>query len=220
MRKTITLFLLFLSVTIGFTQNHAKTVSKQSIEWLEKNEHASKAIQFSADVLSDAVELFWEVNKEQAIAGYELQRSTNGEHFKKIAWFASVGEGEVGGTYLYLDETPFQKDVIQYRIKAVRKDGQYLYSATQIIDIQLSRPTIDLSASSDIRPAFIPLADKGLDTSQPIKLIDASGKTILQLSPTHETLRMDLSRLQKGVYFIKMVLADGEDKIERIVKEG
>lgn len=220
MRKTATLFTLILCTTLGFSQNHAKRTSNQSSSWLEEHEKASESIQFRADVLSDEIELFWEVNQEQAIAGYELQRSANGEDFKKIAWFSSIGQGEIGGTYLHLDETPFNKAVIQYRIKAVRKDGQYVYSSTQIVDIQLSRPTIDLSASDDVQPAFIALDEEGLDSSEPIELLDASGNTVLRLSSARENLRMDLSQLQQGVYFLKMVLADGEDKIERIVKEG
>jgi len=220
MRLTITLFVFILVNTFSFAQGQVKQVSGQSNGWLESNDNASKAIHFSADVLSDAVELFWEVSKEEAVAGYELQRSTNGENFKKIAWFASIGEGTLGGTYLHLDESPFNKDVIQYRIKAVRKDGQHVYSSTQIVDIQLSRPTIDLSASNDVQPAFIALEEEGLDASAPIELLDASGKTVLRLSPNSDFLQMDLSQLKKGVYFIKMVLADGEDKIERIVKQG
>ena len=187
---------------------------------MEKNEHSSKAIYFSADVLSDAVELFWEVDREDAIAGYELQRSTNGEDFKKIVWFDSVGAEEEGGTYLHLDETPFRKDIIQYRIKAICKDGQYAYSSTQIVDIQLSRPVLELSSSEEVQPSFIALDNAGLDTSKQIELLDASGKTLLRLSPSDDHLKMDLSRFKQGVYYIKMVLSDGEDKIERIVKEG
>ncbi|MEM6699962.1 MAG: hypothetical protein AAF599_16285, partial [Bacteroidota bacterium] len=94
---------------------------------------ANKAIQFTVDVLSDAIELFWEVSREQALAGYELQRAINSSNFEKVAWFTAVGEDEIGGTYLHLDENPYYKDVILYRIKAVRKDGQYLYSSTQIV---------------------------------------------------------------------------------------
>jgi len=220
MRLITTLFIFILFSTMSFAQEYAKRINQQANIWLEKNEYASKAIYFSADVLSDAVELFWEVEQEEAIAGYELQRSINGGDFRKIIWFDSAGLEEEGGTYLHLDETPSHKDVIQYRIKAIRKDGQYVYSSTQIVDLQLSRPVLDFSSSDDVRPAFIALDDNGLDVSKQIELLDATGKTLLRLSPSKGQFRMDLSRLEKGVYYIKMVLADGEDKIERIVKQG
>ncbi|MEN0050850.1 MAG: hypothetical protein AAF806_27530 [Bacteroidota bacterium] len=133
MRKTATLFTFILCTIIGFSQNHVRPISNPSNEWLEENEKANKAIQFTVDVLSDAIELFWEVSREQALAGYELQRAINSSNFEKVAWFTAVGEDEIGGTYLHLDENPYYKDVILYRIKAVRKDGQYLYSSTQIV---------------------------------------------------------------------------------------
>ncbi|MEM8526636.1 MAG: hypothetical protein AAGG68_18480 [Bacteroidota bacterium] len=138
MRLTATLFILFSTSAFALAQQQAVPVSHQSDVWLEENENANDAIQFSADALPDAIELFWEVRREEAIVGYELQRSTDGKNFQKVAWIASVGEAEIGGSYLHLDETSFRKEIIQYRIKVVRKDGQYLYSSTQIVDLRLS----------------------------------------------------------------------------------
>jgi len=220
MRLTATLFALTFVCNFGFTQHHAKTVSQQSEEWLETSTNASDAIHFSVEVFSNEVELFWEVNKESAVAGYELQRASNGENFHSIAWFNAIGEAEIGGSYLHLDDAPPLQETIQYRIKVIRKDGRYIYSSTQIIDLHLSRPIIDLSASDDIQPRFIAIDDTKLDTSKQIELLDTSGKTVLRLSPNGGKLSMDLSRLKQGVYFIKMALLDGEDKIERIVKQG
>ncbi|MEM9886877.1 MAG: T9SS type A sorting domain-containing protein [Bacteroidota bacterium] len=224
MRLTATLLSTFLictwSVSISAQQTHAKSVNhnKSSNHWIENNEdHASNAIQFSADVLSDAVELFWEVQAEDAVAGYELQRSIDGKNFQKIAWLTAIGESGIGSTYLHLDEDSPSSDQLQYRIKAVRNDGQYLYSSIQNIDLQLSRPSIVLS--ENVQPSVIALDDEGLDTDEDIELIDTAGKTLMRINPNTADLRMDMSDLKQGVYYIKMVLADGEDRVARVVKQ-
>ncbi|MEM9849957.1 MAG: hypothetical protein AAF847_18850, partial [Bacteroidota bacterium] len=217
MRLTATLLSTFLmclwSSTSRAQQAYTQSVNYNTTKntWIEENEEdATNAIQFSADVLSDAIELFWEVSAEQAVAGYELQRSVDGQNFQKIAWLDAVGTAGTGGTYLHLDETNSSDERLQYRIKAVRSDGQYLYSATQNIDLQLSRPSIVFS--KNVQPSVIALDDEGLDEEQDIELLDTSGKTVRRLSPSTSNLRMDLSDLKQGVYYIKMVLSDGEDR--------
>ena len=225
MRLTATLlstFLMLLCATyLSAQQNYAQAVNYNNSNngFIEKNEgNAMNAIQFSADVLSDAVELFWEVKTEEAVAGYELERSVDGRNFQKIAWLNAIGEEGVSSTYLHLDDANFNSERLQYRIKAVRSDGQYLYSSTQNIDLQLSRPSIMLSAN--VQPNMIALDDEGLDQDQDIELLDTAGKTLLRLDPNTPDLHMDMSELKQGVYYIKMVLADGEDRVARVVKQG
>jgi hypothetical protein len=210
MRQTITFGMLLFMISNGIAQGVLST-------WAEsKQANDDDEVTFDIRVLADAVELFWEVAIEQDIESYEVQRAINDEPFSKIAWFAASGVDDVGGAYLHLDQDHFQQEALQYRIKVNRADGQIAYSLSQTVDLQLTRPCILLS--ENVEPRFIALDDEGLDVEKDIELLDSAGNTVLRLDCNSEKLEMDTQSLKQGVYYLKMVLADGENRVARIVR--
>lgn len=209
MRWTLT-FLAFLGISGLMAQEIAQPT------WAEEKSTSTEEIYLSVQVYSDAIELFWEVPSEVDLSGYELQRSVDGSDFLKIAWLKAIGEAGMGGSYLHLDSEQFFQEALQYRLKVVRQNGQFVYSATQNIDLQLTRPIITFS--EEVEPRFIAVDDEGLDSEQDIEVIDNTGKTVLRLSSGADKLEMDTKSLEKGVYYVRMVLADGENRVAKIMK--
>lgn len=209
MRWTIT-FLAFLWINSLLAQETTQS-------WVEeKDSQMEEEVYLSIQVYSDAIELFWEVPSEIDLSGYELQRSIDGSDFLKIAWLKAIGDTDFGGSYLHLDSERFFQEALQYRLKVVRQNGQFVYSAAQNIDLQLTRPIITFS--EEVEPRFIAVDDEGLDAEQDIEVIDGTGKTVLRLSSKADKLEMDTKHLKKGVYYIRMVLADGENRVAKIMK--
>ncbi|MEM1325203.1 MAG: hypothetical protein AAGI23_04570 [Bacteroidota bacterium] len=210
MRWTFTFVAVFFMMTSLVSQS-------STTNWAESKQTSdTEEVALDINVLSDGIELFWEVSLEQQIASYEVQRAVDGRPFEKIAWFAASGEGETGGAYLHLDQDYFEQEALQYRIKINKTDGQVAYSLSQHVDLQLSRPCIRLS--ENVQPRFVALDDEGLDAEKDIELLDSSGNIVMRLDCKSEKLEMNTQSLRQGVYYLKMVLADGENQIAKIVK--
>ncbi|RME98963.1 MAG: T9SS C-terminal target domain-containing protein [Bacteroidetes bacterium] len=94
---------------------------------------------FQATSKEDAIQLNWTSANEIDFAGYELQRSTNGRDFGKIAWVDGLG-GEQNA-YAYADKEVQRGRTYYYRLQMVDLDGSTSYS--------------------DIRTALLPAAKGG-----------------------------------------------------------
>jgi hypothetical protein len=86
-----------------------------------------KAYQQQKDI---AVE--WNVSNETNIAGYELEKSTNGNHFNTINNITAISNNGAAAHYNRLDENPAPGNNF-YRIKSIELSGRIQYS--QIVKV-------------------------------------------------------------------------------------
>lgn len=89
-------------------------------------------VSFTGNEVGTANQLKWNVEAEDDMKGYELERSANGSNFKTIA---SVAIHSSNPQYHYND---ILQDRISYyyRLKAINKDGSYKYSEVIFIKRQ------------------------------------------------------------------------------------
>lgn len=73
--------------------------------------------------------LYWETYSERSNAGFELHRSTDGEHWEQIAWIDGAGESTTSISYEYVD-VEFTGSGNYYRFRQVDFDGMSSYSNT------------------------------------------------------------------------------------------
>ena len=176
-------------------------------------------IRFHVGTTEGVVELFWEATYEDAIVGYEVQRSVNGGFFEKIGWLEVLGKEAIGGAYLFLDRHLYSNETLYYRVKSVKTDNQFEYSEVQIVNLLLSRVVVELSPVIATQPSIISVEKSIFDATQKIELRDGNGAIVLAVNAQEPITRLDLSKYKDGVYFLKLGTLDGEGRVLKIVKQ-
>lgn len=159
-----------------------------------------------AQALEDFVELTWEVPSESDVKGYEVEKSVNGSNFNKIAWIKALGEA--GAAYLYTDEARFPTDEVVYRIKALYKNNEPIYSSLQEIKPLLQEMNFEIieDVKSDIKTIKF---KSNLSEAGRVVVFNAEGKEVLQFNHTIKKgvslAQLDLTALPKGIYLVNVI---------------
>ncbi len=93
-----------------------------------------KKLDLSAILVNNTVKLNWNTVDEHNILKYEVERSTDGQHFSYFNYLQSKGNGNY--SYLVIDNMlPDKSGKIYYRLKIIDKSGNIKY--TEIVYVNL-----------------------------------------------------------------------------------
>jgi hypothetical protein len=171
--------------------------------------------------------LTWTTLSEQNNKGFELQRSTNGKDFNKLAFIGSKafdGNSSSVLTYQIADEKPLVSSNY-YRLKQIDKDGKSIIS--DIVSLKgsgsnsLSFSAVYPNPAKSFVNVIISTPDNTIAT---ITVTDFAGKAVMQRAPSltigDNNLSLDVNKLPNGTYFIKAVNASGSQTIvNKLVKQ-
>jgi hypothetical protein len=90
---------------------------------------------FNAKVINEKVQLKWITQTEVHNFGFEIQRSSNEEEWKRIGFVEGYGNSNSPKSYLFADDNIFGGSRFKYRLKQIDTDGSYEYS--EIIEVEL-----------------------------------------------------------------------------------
>jgi len=166
------------------------------------------------------IQLDWQVNNEAGIQNYTIERSFNGTDFIP----AGTVDARLSGTghYSFVDLMPVTADDIFYRVKAIKANGEALYSAIATVkgSAGSGKFFVTPNPANDLASLTVTAADGGMATLQ---LMDISGRLIWQLSHAVtrgiNVLRLQpLQGLHNGVYLLQY--NDGHMSRETILVIG
>lgn len=166
-------------------------------------------IAFNGQTTENGVKLEWATATETNNKGFDVQRSQDGQDWETLDFVEGNGTTIESQVYEFIDENPLS--VNYYRLKQQDFDGQFAYSEmiriennTTVSNISLyPNPTIDrINFSENIQST--------------IRLFDINGRLIRQYSnPINNSI--DVSMIQKGMYFLEFENQNGKQQIEKIV---
>lgn len=163
--------------------------------------------QFTAQKQGAAVRLNWTVTQELNIARYEVERSSDGRNFSKIAQVDATASSAVSKTYAALDAQPLA-GLGYYRIKSVGTAGDIQY--TNIVRIQFgsSQPAFTLMSNPvKGKQVRFQLAEVPEGRYQAI-VRDMSGKQLTAVTLVHQgavsTQAIDLPTMATGTYLLEL----------------
>lgn len=162
----------------------------------------------NAKATNCVVNLDWQYNlAKQTLSGFEIERSSNGSNFSRIA-------KETADALQFTDVTP-QSGNWYYRIKAIGLDGKSVYTPTLKV-----QTTTCAEATVTIYPN--PVKDQlqiilqGASILNTYELIDALGRIILKGDlQGNSNNKIDVSGIIQGVYVLK-VLMDENLKTQQV----
>lgn len=190
--------------------------AKSYAVWVQDNVLPVQMLSFEAKPGRSFVDLVWETSNEVNVDHYEVQRSVDGQTFKKVGEVAAKGVGN----YLFTDHNaPYNTEVL-YRLKMMDVDGQFDYSnietamlISDIIEIRLLPNPVKENCELQFTAAG--------ENEISINLTNLLGEVVhTRMERTQKGINncsMDLSNLPKGIYLL--TIESGEQRwVEKVIK--
>ncbi|MGZ3881446.1 MAG: T9SS type A sorting domain-containing protein, partial [Flavisolibacter sp.] len=154
---------------------------------------------FTATKVYDAVSLTWTVGTEENVAGYEVQKSTDGNTFSKIGFVPASGRA----SYSYVDNNISQTAF--YRIRSVDIDSKYIYSS--ILSLKGDQSDVIMKAFPSPVQSQLTVQHSSATGNSKIDVVSVDGrlvKSVLLAAGSQQT-SVDLSSAKAGIYVIRLV---------------
>jgi hypothetical protein len=166
-------------------------------------------LQFNATNEGNArVLLTWSTAKEENFNGFDVERSTDGFNWDKIANVSSKHENVAQNNYSLYDPNP-ELGTSFYRLKLIGDDGNYKYSDVRQVNLKLTDASIRILPNPIMAHASMEVRMEKAETAR-MKLVDANGKVVTEQNIILEAglNRVDVSkwtRYPAGVYMLYLV---------------
>jgi hypothetical protein len=157
---------------------------------------------FTATAQISAVALAWHTASEVNSDRFEVERSTDGATFNKLAAVAAQGTTAASHTYAYLDaRLPAGTTTLYYRLRQVDLDGTFSYSPVR--SVRLAEASAGLSVFPNPSRGAATLT--GATAQVPVQVFDAVGRAVYTTTTAADgTARLDLpAGLPGGVYIVR-----------------
>jgi hypothetical protein len=181
---------------------------------------------FSATVAGANVNLAWTTATEKNSAGFEVQVSTTGTNYRKIAFVASKSpNSQQQQNYTYVDTEAGKTGTRYYRLRQVDLDGTESFSPVRTASFNGSAVATTTSAYPNPFTSYVDLnIDAATAGTAPVRvqLIDMTGRIVREqmISVENASLRLNaLDGLNSGLYLAKVSLPNGATQTLRIQKQ-
>ena len=156
---------------------------------------------FSATIKGRQTELRFSTASEINNDYFEVQHSVDGHSWKKIGSLDGAGTTHAQQQYHFVDRYPLT-GINYYRLKQVDYDGQFEYSEVLSIQFEAIGENVDIypNPAQDVVRLNLPLGTGS------IKLLDATGRVVRQMTPGLEqtTVEIGIQDLASGAYYLML----------------
>lgn len=160
-----------------------------------------------------SVKLIWTSAQEKNAKEYVVERSANGkDNWQTIATVAAKGNTSTPTDYTYTDANPLGGTNF-YRLKMVDLDGTYEYYKTVSINIAAN---INVKLYPNPAKDILYIDAKENLNDLHVDIFAASGTRVLSVKSGSTSV--DISRLQAGVYFVKITKKGGATEVTKFIK--
>jgi hypothetical protein len=166
---------------------------------------------FNEKKVSTGVAVLWNVDMEQNVKVYEVQRSADGKNFNTIGSVDAIAQR----AYSFTDTKAINN--AYYRIKSVDADGKFMYST--IVNIKGDKSTVVVRAYPMPVQNMMTIDHPAATTNSTITIVSADGRMVqsILLTAGAQQTAIDLKTAQPGLYFARLDIG-GEIATIKIVK--
>lgn len=161
---------------------------------------------FSGKSRNKSAYLQWTTASEQNNKGFDVEKTTDGIHFKSISFVKGAGNSATSRSYAFVDSDFNQ--TTYYRLKQTDFDGQFSYSNTITLTSDNAKNNVAKAfpnpLSSNDPLSILPSLDWSGDVS--IQLTDVTGRTVYQQIRNLDgnILTIETNNLSNGLYFLQL----------------
>ena len=153
----------------------------------------------------DAVKIDWETYSEINISNFELEVSTDAEHWNKINVQQAKGSSNGIGQYSYMDSNP-STGINYYRLKITEKDNSFTYSEIKVVNFGLGLASLVVYPNPANNYITIELSGAE-DTLFSLDIINMLGQEVTAFSSVRGLslgLLINLDEYSDGMYLIEV----------------
>lgn len=164
-------------------------VSNLPVEWVDLKAVLQK---------DHSVQTMWTTESEANSDFFTVEKSTDGDNWAEVATTEAAGMSTERLDYAVTDPQPFS-GLSYYRVKQTDRDGNFSYSG--IVSVFNDASQEEISVFPNPSDAEITITGIG----ENFRFVDSFGKEVqcLLISGAQEkNIRLDISQLQKGIYYL------------------
>ena len=169
--------------------------------------------------------LNWETQNEKNCSHFIIERAADNFDFSEIGLIKSQGNSNKNQLYNYVDKDVFTAtaQTIFYRLKQVDLNGKFEYS--QIVSVSNLYNSKDKAFSLFPNPAnsILQLTQQGNDQILEVTVFEINGKLVNKVTEKLSMLNgvsvLDIKDLNPGIYFIDILLSNGNKQTLKFVKQ-
>ena len=168
-------------------------------------------VSFTAAKVNQTVALRWQVENQAGSAFYNVEYSTDGNHYTTLSKVMTHSSD----VYQFTHVAPSMKDINYYRITEVDKDGRTITSPVQPIKF-ITTNIFTVSPN----PATTYVKVTSTVTNLHLTMYDNAGRRIATQVMNSTTATFNTSSLAKGVYTIVATDSNGKRmEVKKVVKQ-
>jgi hypothetical protein len=166
-------------------------------------------VAFEATAFNADAHLIWRTAHAQHCANYEVERSLDGLRFTKIG-NQICRNSNIEQNYTYVDANP-GKGTFYYRLRQVDTDGKFDYSAVRKVSFGTTKKFTIYP-----NPARDRILIEEIPRNSDIRLLDASGRLVMQTRNAQPFGQLQVGHLPAGIYQLSITTMAGERIIEKV----
>lgn len=166
---------------------------------------------FNAKKVNTGVAVLWNVDMEENVKVYEVQRSADGKNFSTIGTVDAIAQR----AYSFTDTKAINN--AYYRIKSVDMDGKFMYST--IVNIKGDKSTVVVRAYPMPFQNMMTIDHPSATANSTLTIVSADGRMVksMLLNAGEQQTAVNLANAQPGLYFARLDIG-GEISTIKIVK--
>ena len=164
-------------------------------------------ISFNGALQSDLSALLkWKTANEINTAGFNVERSIDGNHFKQIAFLKATGSKSLFDyNYTDKDAVDQQSTALYYRLQIINNDGSFKYSNNVTITLPVTKAIINIAPNpvvDDLRGTIV----SPFTANVTLRIFDNTGRLMLQTNTfvkkgTNNFIQ-NINHLATGAYYL------------------
>lgn len=177
-----------------------------------------KLISFTGRIVAADGKLNWNIADAADLAGFELEYSTDGRNYKKLADIAA--SNATGYSFLH---RALPAGANYYRLLIKDKNGKSFYSQVVLLSVGQPRTYLVSVSPTIVSDKLVPVIYSAGKQALEVVVTDALGrrimhnKTIMEAGPNQ--WHINTASLARGMYFVTFVSTDGLHETRRFLKE-
>ena len=160
-------------------------------------------LSFEARLNGNLVQIDWQTASETNNDYFTIERSTDGVEWQEIAQIPGAGNSNEIRKYSYIDNAPVA-GLTYYRLKQTDYNGSFDYSPVRKVEVQ-QKAELKLYPNPTQNSITI---EGNIQDEQNVRVYNSLGQefsSIILIKRTNSTsIKIDLSALPKGVYFVRI----------------
>ena len=154
-------------------------------------------------------------------AYFEIQRSDNGSLFTAIEKVKGNGTTNSVSNYQLTDnisDIKHQTSNLYYRLKQIDLDGKNTLSDIRVVSLNHVNNDLNIYPNPAINELFVELSSQQNSTEVFMEIFDLKGSKMMNFNQTlssANTITMDISNLDAGMYFLKL-----NNKVVKFIKSN